>query len=127
MGNMRVLAIILMTIMALPGGVLADQITPLGISGTGTYYHSAGLIIDNDIPPEWTHWQNEKCVWWVGTAPSFIVDLGKIYRVQGLLLQVDNNDDYKVRYSVNNSSWSDLITVSQYWGNVSSCMDTFTL
>jgi len=106
--------------------VQAAYITPHSVTGTGSYNNSPDLIIDGYIPEEWTPWTESSNVWWYGTTPTFTIDLGDIYIIEDITLQVDNNDDYRVQYSLNNSDWDTLFTIDSGFGDVGWGMDTMT-
>jgi hypothetical protein len=94
-------------------------------SGSGSYNGDLNILIDKVIPDEGTQWQTST-VWWEGLAPSFTMDYGAVVRVEDLLLSLDNNDSYKVSYSSDNVSWTELFTVQEGQGNVGWGMDTFS-
>jgi hypothetical protein len=112
--------------LGMAGAAGAALITPVGLTGSGSYNNSASMIINNFIPPEWTAWTDLNCVWWYGTVPNFVVDLGGQYQVQDILVQVDNNDNYKVDYSTNNVTYTNLFTISSGYGEVGWGMDTMS-
>jgi hypothetical protein len=104
----------------------AAYITPHSVTGTGSYNNSPDLIIDGNIPDERTSWTDSSNVWWDGTTPTFTIDLGDIYIIEDITLQVDNNDNYRVQYSLNNSVWNTLFTIDSGFGDVDWGMDTMT-
>lgn len=105
----------------------AGLITPAGISaGGGTYYHDKALIIDGLFPAEGSVWTGSQCVYWYGTGPWFTIDLGNSYWVEDIVVQVDNNDNYKVDYSTDGSSWTNLLYISSGYGEIGWGMDTMS-
>ncbi|MEW6669661.1 MAG: discoidin domain-containing protein [Thermodesulfobacteriota bacterium] len=102
----------------------AALITPSSATGTGTYYHSTGLLIDNVFPAEGSQWQGNQDVYWYGTTPTFTIDLGASYYVDDIFLSVDNNDYYKVEYSLDNLNWTWLFTINSGYGEIGWGMDT---
>ncbi len=108
------------------GSANAVLINAVSASGTGTYHHSADLLIDGTIPAEKTGWTNSTNVWWHGTTPTFTIDLGSLCTVEDVLLQVDNNDYYNVEYSTNGSSWNNLFSINSGFGEVGWGMDTMS-
>jgi hypothetical protein len=112
--------------LGMAGAAGAALITPAGITGSGSYNNSPSLIINNFIPPEVTEWTDSTCVWWYGSVPYFVVDLGGQYQVQDIVVQVDNNDDYKVDYSTNNVTYTNLFNISEAYGEVTYGMDTMS-
>lgn len=94
-------------------------------SGSGSYIGDLSVLTDGVIPSEGTEWQTTTLSW-NGLAPSFTMDYGAVVRVEDLLLSLDNNDSYKVSYSSDNVSWTELFTVQEGQGNVGWGMDTFS-
>lgn len=105
--------------------VQAADIPVANVTGSGSYYNSPLLIADSVIPNEGTDWTASTNVYWYGTSPFFTMDFGADYSVDSMLVQVDNNDSYKIQYSLNNSTWNDLFVINAGAGNVSWGMDTF--
>ena len=135
--------------------VMTDQhqvlLVPVEASSTGTqgnnFENDLALLTDNQVPVEGSDFDGAGSVWWidqeagpVGNAPSdlsvasgvlsglvFGLDLGAAKRVSGLLLSLDNNDDYAVDYSTDGNSWARLVNILASNGNIVSGMDTFRL
>lgn len=124
---MNLLAIAVIIGIGLLSSAQAGQITATSVSGSGSYYNSVDLLTDGYVPPEWTGWTAGTNVYWVGTQPVFTLDFGSIYNLTGILIQVDNNDDYVMQYSLNNSSWNNLFFIPHHAGDVGWGMDTFTV
>lgn len=103
---------------------LTSAFTP--VTGSGTYNNSTGLVVDNNIPAEWTAWTAPTNVWWYGLAPNLVIDLQQAYTIDDVILQVDNNDYYKVDYSLDNSSWNNLFYIRAADGEVGWGMDTMS-
>lgn len=120
------MAISLLAILAFTGAAGAAQITPASITGYGTFNNSASLIINNTIPAEGTWWTDPPCVWWENTGAYFNIDLGQTYTVQDMLIQVDCNDTYVIRHSLNGASWTTLATILESYGEIFPGMDTMT-
>lgn len=112
---------------ALTVPVLAAEPGPFKImKAFGQYNNSPRLILDGQIPEQGSAWNGDGCVWWEADTVYFIVDLGGDYRVENLLLQVDNNDDYRVEYSPDGKSFHSLVSVSQDFGEIGDGMDTMS-
>jgi hypothetical protein len=125
--KINLIAISLIVVFGLLSSAQAGQITATSVSGSGSYYNSVTLLTDGYVPPEWTGWTEGTNVWWYGTAPAFTLDFGMIYNLTGILIQVDNNDDYVMQYSQDNSAWNNLFYIPYHAGNVGWGMDTFTV
>lgn len=106
------------------------QLVPAGITGTGTYFNSANLIIDGFVPAENTGWTDSVNTFWDWSGGvSFNIDLGGNFVLFDALVSVDNNDDYLVEYSLDGSIWSNLLLVTAGVGEIAENpggMDTMT-
>lgn len=105
---------------------LHAQLSPVGITGTGSYNNSASLIIDGVTPPEYTGWTDSTNAFWQGFDTSFTIDLGAKFKLTGISWSVDNNDSYTLETSLNGTSFNNLFTVTPSDGNVTWGMDTMT-
>lgn len=112
--------------------IASAQIVPAGITGTGTYFNSANLIIDGFVPAEMTAWTDSVNTFWDWSSPSpvsFTIDLGGSFVLFDALVSVDNNDDYLVEYSLDGSVWNSLLLVTAGVGEIPVApggMDTMT-
>lgn len=86
-------------------------VTVTGVSGTGSYNNSVSLIVDGVIPGESSGWTGVSNVWWYGTTPVFTLTFDQIYTLQDVTVSVDNNDNYRVRTSLDNTNWSNLFSM----------------
>jgi hypothetical protein len=87
----------------------AAPLTPVSISGTGTFNNSPSLIINGAFPPRNTFWQDPTNVWWTGAASAaFTIDYGTTYNITSLIADLDNNDGYRVQYSTNGVTFTNL-------------------
>jgi hypothetical protein len=123
---MKMIAITVIAVMSLLSSAQAGPIAVSSATGAGSYQNAADLLVDGYVPAEWTVWTAGTNVWWYGTEPAFTLDFGGVYRLEGILIQVDNNDWYKIEYSLNNSTWNELFVIPSYIGDVGWGMDTFT-
>jgi len=122
------MAISLTVVFGLLSSAQAGQITAISVSGSGSYFYNVNNLTDGYLPPEYTGWaQWDTNVSWFGTEPDFTLDFGGIYNLTGILIQVDNNDAYRMQYSLDNSSWAGLFDIPANAGNVDQGMDTFTV
>jgi len=96
----------------------ATLITSSTISTTGSFYHDVSLINDGIIPAESTQWSNDSNVWWIGIEPTFTLDFGNLYKIDDVLLSVDNNDYYEITWSNDLLSWTNLFSIVPSDGEV---------
>ena len=96
------------------------------VEGFGDFYNRVGLIIDNSIPPEEGNWNGDKCVYWENFDTFFVVDLGSVIEVSGIVTQVESDDDYRIDYSLDNLEFFPLLDIISDYGEVNSGMDTIS-
>jgi len=101
-------------------------IQPEKVEASGTYYNYINSIIDGKIPPEESEWNANPCVYWEDMETNFIIDLGAVFRVTGILLQVDSDDDYQIDYSLDGEEYFPLLEIMGGDGEVESGMDTMS-
>lgn len=101
-------------------------IRPRAVEGDGIYSNSIKLIIDGQIPPEESDWNGSQCVYWEDTQTFFVIDLGQVSQITGILVQVDNNDDYQIDYSSDGEEYFSLLEINSSYGEIESGMDTMS-
>lgn len=99
---------------------------PVAIRGEGDFFHSADIIIDGRIPPEGSDAGIEMSVFWEEQAVAFIIDLGEIYSVMGILVQVDCDDSYRIDYSTDDRDYFILTEISSSDGEITSGLDSLS-
>ncbi|MCD4720304.1 MAG: discoidin domain-containing protein [Desulfobacula sp.] len=103
--------------------VVSSELT---VKGYGKYFNNAELILDGHFPKDGSLWKGEDCVWWQGTAPYFLVDLGNTFQVLDIIMQVDNNDNYRIDYSQDGTQFSPLLIIKKGYGKIGHGIDTMT-
>jgi hypothetical protein len=86
---------------------------------------SAALIVDGTIPPEGQNWQLQTA-YWGSSATILRVDLGALYRVEDVVVSVDNNDAYRVRWSSDGSAYTTLFDIAVGYGEIANGVDTMS-
>lgn len=124
MKKLSVSAIALSGLLLAHSGAFAAQVSPVSVSGYGSYNNSPTLITDGNIPAEYTDWTNQQNVWWQGTGVELVIDFGSIRSITDVLVSVDNNDDYLVEWG--GGTWTPLFAISSSQGNVGYGMDTMS-
>ncbi|NLI46307.1 MAG: hypothetical protein GX414_04290 [Acidobacteria bacterium] len=94
------------------------------VNGHGTFNNKPSLLVDDKIVEEGTAWTDDQTVHWSDPGVYFIIDFGKIRPVFDIMIQVDNNDDYIVDYSVDGTAYTRLFAIGADDGNVTYGMDT---
>lgn len=82
-------------------------------------------VADNSFPAEGGQWQTNTA-WWTGTAPIISFSYSQVFNIEDILLSVDNNDNYSVEYSLDNSTWTNLFSISSSYGEIGWGMDTMS-
>lgn len=101
-------------------------IRPTGIEAFGDFSNSADLIVDGRIPYEESRWNDSECVYWQDVDTSFVIDLGDVYEVSGVVIQVDSDDDYRIEYSLTGDEYVPLLEILRDDGEVAMGMDTMS-
>lgn len=103
--------------------VVSSELT---VKGYGKYFNNAEIIIDGHFPKEGSLWKGRDCVWWRGKTPYFLVDLGNTSQVCDIIMQVDNNDNYMIDYSLDGTEYFPLLIIKKGYGKIGHGMDTMT-
>jgi hypothetical protein len=101
-------------------------IRPVRVDTVGEFENDASLIIDGRIPFEESGWNEVQNVFWENLETTFVIDLGGIYEVTGIVVQVDTNDDYRIEYSVNGEDYIILTEILGSDGEIIEGMDTMS-
>ncbi len=115
----------LLGITLLSSTVHAASLNPTGINFTGGTVNGTSHVADGFIPNEGTQWQTTTA-WWSGTSQVVTFDYGSLFTIEDILVSVDNNDSYKVQWSANAGSWTDLFSISSSYGDIGWGVDTMT-
>jgi hypothetical protein len=102
----------------------AALLTPVSFSAPASVNNSVNAG-NNVFPSEWGQWQTNTA-WWTGTAPIITFSYSQVFNIEDILLSVDNNDNYSVEYSLDNSTWTNLFNISSSYGEVGWGMDTMS-
>ena len=88
------------------------------ISLWGRTYNDVNNVakaIDGEIPSEYTRWTTDTAWWSTGnpTSEYITIDYGELFTIEDIILSVDNNDAYRVDFSTDNSSWTQLFAFEE--------------
>ncbi len=131
----KVLKIALASFIVLVGLISFAHAAPLPVSivtgSAGSYNNSDGLLTDNTFAVEGSVWTGSTNVWWYdanSNYPVFYIMYDDIYRLEDMIVSVDNNDNYNVDYfNYSANSWFSLFSILSEYGNVTWGMDTFVI
>lgn len=101
-------------------------IRPEGIEAQGEFNNSADLIVDGRIPFEESAWDASECVFWRDVDTSFLIDLGDVYEITGIVVQVDSDDDYRIEFSLAGDDFIPIMEIVRNDGEVAEGMDTMS-
>lgn len=116
----------------LGAGLLSGQVDPdevilaRSVSGEGIYHNSVRLIIDGSFADEAGSWDGERCVYWEDDTAVFIIDLGTEFAITGILIQADDNDDYRLAFSSDGEEFTDFFTFYAGYGESGKGMDSMS-
>ncbi|MBN1296709.1 discoidin domain-containing protein [bacterium] len=103
----------------------AETIAPVSVNGNGGEFNNApSLLIDGAMATEEVAYNDPACVHWGVSDVFFVVDLGAVYILDGVTVQVDNNDDYVLETSQDGASFAAWTTVTEAMGEMTEGMDT---
>lgn len=103
----------------------ADMLTAINVEGSGSYSGDLSLLTDGSFTPDGQQYQIDT-VWWTGTQTAFTFDYGSMYDIDGFKVSVDNNDNYLIEYSTNNTDWSPWVQISRSDGTATWGMETIS-
>ncbi|HNR38695.1 MAG TPA: discoidin domain-containing protein [Acidobacteriota bacterium] len=104
----------------------SPAIKPISVKGSGDFTHDARLMVDGVFIDKGDAWDNLRCVHWTELDVCFDLDLGDMYQLTELTLQVDNNDVYRLDYSADGQKYTPLVTISADFGEIDDGMDVFS-
>lgn len=110
-------------------GITKEKLLPIKIVSiieTGMFNGSKGLIIDGKMPGKGMPSNSEGTLWWNDKSAHLVFDLGKIYKIQSINIEVDSNDSYNVDYSVDGKEYKNLIKILMTYGDASIGLDIFS-
>jgi hypothetical protein len=111
----------------LTGAMAAKKpITAAFAAGFGDYGEDAEILIDQSTPGEGTEYLDSACVYWYSMDTYFIIDLGKVFLIEAVTLQVDNNDDYTLEASEEGDEFTPFLYLSADWGETGFGMETIS-
>ncbi len=103
-----------------------EPIKAVSVKGFGEYGNNVRVLIDRVMPPEETEYMDLACVYWHTAETYFIIDMGEVIRIEGITLQVDNNDDYSLDVSIDGKNYTPLLFISSDWGEMGFGMETIS-
>jgi hypothetical protein len=104
----------------------AEPIKAVSVKGFGEYGNNVRVLTDRVMPPEETEYTDPACVYWYTAETYFIIDLGEVIWIEGITLQVDNNDDYSLDVSTDGKNYTPLLFISSDWGEMGFGMETIS-
>lgn len=96
----------------------AQVIHPTSITAVGTFNNSLSLVADGFVPEESTIWTASTNVFWGDFDTAITLDYGSVHRISDVLVSVDNNDLYRLDYSLDGIAFTPLFTIQIEDGNI---------
>ncbi|MEW6265013.1 MAG: EF-hand domain-containing protein [Thermodesulfobacteriota bacterium] len=104
----------------------AEPIKAVSVKGFGEFGNDVKVVIDRIVPREETEFMDPTCVYWNKDDTYFVIDLGKVVQIEGITIQCDNNDDYRLEASEDGRNYSPLLDVSGDFGDIAFGMETIS-
>ncbi|WFS61971.1 PEP-CTERM sorting domain-containing protein [Pseudodesulfovibrio thermohalotolerans] len=127
---MRQILFVLLTMLLCSTTAFSAQIDLSNLTATGTFMNGVDNITDGYVPYEGYNWMSSESTYFKaydGDLEEIVFDLGDLYKVDDMLLSVDNNDTYYMEY-LNEASglWVNLFTIQNEYGEIYGGLDTMT-
>ncbi len=86
-------------------------------------------VVDGSFLQDGARWNVDTVFWGSTGSNSIVVTLPKAAKVDGLVLQADNNDDYGIQYRDLGGTWHDLTVISpaRGWGLATASASGFSV
>jgi len=110
--------------LTLTSSVQAEIIKPVSVKGIGKYTNTLRLLIDGRTPPQGAAFDDPSCVYWYDPSVSFVIDLGDLYMITGITMQVDNNDNYRLSCSRDGRHYTTVLYLGSETGEIDWGMET---
>jgi len=101
-----------------------EPVQPRSVLGDGVYNNDLRLLIDGRYLPEGSKWDSENGIFWNDTDTFFVIDLGGMFEITGISLQVDGNDDYRIDYSEEGNEYFPAFQIQGTGSRTNPGMDT---
>lgn len=102
------------------------RIRPSAVHGDGIYNNSLQLLIDGQFVSEESPWNGERCIYWEDEETYFVIDLGQEYVIYDIRLQVSDDDDYQIDYSLDGEVFEPMFVLYEGYGETGAGMDTLS-
>lgn len=103
-----------------------DIIQPCSVEGNGIYTSSIRFLVDGQTFPEGSAWNSDGCVTWEDLDTFFKLDLGEVFMVQNIEVQVDNDDGYLIECSCDDEEFEPLVLIDPLYKGTDSGLTTMS-
>ena len=127
--GITILSVLALALIPMPQEVQEEDyilIPVRSVEGDGIFSNEVSLIIDGKFADDMGPWDGERSVYWEDPDAYFIVDLGGVYQVVDVLLQVDDDDVYTVEYSMDNLNYAPFYSFYEGYGQTGMGLDTMS-
>lgn len=118
------LSMLSISALTLTSPVQAEIIKPVSVKGIGKYTNTLHLLIDGRTPLQGAAFDDPSCVYWYDPSVSFVIDLGALYMISGITMQVDNNDNYRLSCSRDGRRYTSVLYLGSETGETGWGMET---
>lgn len=99
-------------------------LTPAGIQGFGDFSRDPAMIIDGHTPAQGGVFDDDTNLYWEDLETYFVVDLGQVYEVTAIQIQVRVGGHYRIDHSLDDREYISLVDFTGPVGDLTSGMDT---
>lgn len=110
---------------AVPAVVDDAKPLPLQVSVQDGFEGDSAAVTDGILLEPESEWDGSGTLYWRDETLIIQFDLGSIYELSEIVLQVDNNDRYRVMVSEDGLEYNDLVDILPEHGAVGYGLDTF--
>ena len=96
------------------------------VKGSGEFQGAVSLMIDGAFVEQGSVWDGEGCVSWTEREVFFVMNLGDVVRLQDFVIQIDNNDTYRIDISTDGRTFAKLLQIDAEIGEIMSGMETLS-
>lgn len=96
------------------------------ITEVGKFNGNKDSIVDENMPEKGSSSTAEGTLWWNDRSAYLIFDLGKVFKIQSINIEIDSNDSYHIDYSADGKEYKNLMKVLMTKDDVSIGLNIFS-
>lgn len=102
------------------------QIKPISVAVEGEYKGEANFVVDDHFADTGSPWDGAQNVAWNGLLTAITLDLGQVYDIEYLVVQLDANDTYVIDSSLDGVQFDKFLSIGSSKGQIESGMETLS-